>query len=426
MTLDKQVNENVSVRKLLVLDASYSLETIRSCKLEDSVTCRDLDGFFKHVWTVHPFASLVTSRSWTKKYGKPQWHFLSASHTFVEGKMGRFSILSWLPPLNFLLAQVGLFIKLYRLIRKEKISVIRVGDPLYLGIFGLSLARLSKIPLVVRIGGNYDKIRKTTGLPMMPKVFFTTKFEKKVERFVLSRADLVAGANQDNLNFALRNGARQQFSTLFRYGNLVNKQHFVEPAKRPNNGNLLKIIGVEAHQFLLYIGRLESVKHPDHVVQVLSELKNRGNKVKAVLAGNGQCLQSLNELSKSLGVQEDIVLCGNKDQEWLAGVIPLAAVVISPHTGRALLEVALGEVPIVAYDIDWQSELIETGITGELVPYLDLKRMTDSAERFLKDQNYSRAVGKAVRERALSMMDPTVLNDHEREQYSILLNRRKK
>ena len=37
-------------------------------------------------------------------------------------------------------------------------------------------------------------------------------------------------------------------------------------------------------------------------------------------------------------------------------------------TGRALAEAALGGVPIVAYDIDWHSEAVETGVTGELVP----------------------------------------------------------
>ena len=46
--------------KLLVLDTSFTFEAIRQRKLEHSVTCRDLDGFFTHVWTVHPFATLLT------------------------------------------------------------------------------------------------------------------------------------------------------------------------------------------------------------------------------------------------------------------------------------------------------------------------------------------------------------------------------
>ena len=341
---------------MLVLDASYSLEAIRSRKLEDSITCRDLDGFFQHVWTVHPFATLVTSKEWSPKYGKPVWYTLSPVHTFVEGKVGRYAALRWLPPLNFLFSQAGIFISLFRLIRKEKINVIRVGDPLYLGILGWLLSRLCKIQFVVRIGGNYDKIRETTGRPMMPGIFFTTKIEKKVERFILSRANLVAGANQDNLDFALQNGARPEFSTLFRYGNLINKLHFDEPSLRVDGISLLKEIGVEQNKFLLYIGRLESVKHPEDVLKVLAEVRKKGHHIKAVLVGDGESKTLLSNLSKELGIEDQVVFCGNKDQEWLANVIPFAAVVVSPHTGRALLEAALGSAPIVAYDIDWQSE----------------------------------------------------------------------
>lgn len=411
------------MRKILVLDASYSLETIKSCKLEDSITCRDLNGFFQHVWTVHPFATLVTSESWTSKYGKPEWHTINASHTFIEGKIGRFSSLRWIPPLNFLLSQIGIFVTLYKLIKKEKISVIRAGDPLYLGLFGWLLARLLKIPLVIRVGGNYDKICETTGHAMMPRIFFSRKIEKWFERFILSHADLVAGANQDNLNFALKNGARPEYSTLFRYGNLINKHHFTTPDNRPDGAYLLKELGVEPKKFLLYIGRLETVKHPDHVIKILADIRKRGYDIKAVLAGKGECLQALINLSNELGVLNEVVLCGNKDQEWLAQVIPLAAAVVSPHTGRALLEVALGGVPIAAYDIDWQSELIETGITGELVPYADSKKFADAVERFLSNAGYSEFTGSAVRKRALDIMDPVILNEHERSEYLKLLNR---
>ena len=53
-------------RKLLVIDTSFSLEAIKERGLEYSVRCRDLDGFFRHVWSVHPFSSLVTSDAWSE------------------------------------------------------------------------------------------------------------------------------------------------------------------------------------------------------------------------------------------------------------------------------------------------------------------------------------------------------------------------
>lgn len=411
------------MHKLLVLDSSYALEAIRSRGLEDSVTCRDLDGFFEHVWTVHPFATLVTSDEWACRFGRPEVYSLTPVHTFIEGKIGRFAALGRLGALNFLLGQLGLLRSLVRLIRNERIDAIRAGNPLYLGLMGWALSRLCDVPLVVRVGSNNDKIYETTGRPMQKRLFLSRKVEKVIERFVLSRADLVAGANQDNLDFALANGARPEFSTLFRYGNLIDKRHFTAPEDRADGRCGLEELGVEPWRFLLYIGRLETVKHPGDVIQVLAEIRRRGHDLKAVLVGDGQLMPALVEQASQLGVAAQVVFCGNKDQGWLAQTIPFAAVVLSPHTGRALSEAALGAVPIVAYDVDWQGELISSGVTGELVPNRAVMEMANAVEHFLVDRAYARAMADAVRQRALQMLDPTALNRHEREQYAALWKR---
>ena len=411
-------------RKLLVLDTSFTFEMIRERGLLDSVTCRDLGGFFDHVWTVHPFASMLTSAGWTPRYGRPVQHRVNTHHTFIEGKVGRFRALGWLFPINFLISQAGIFLMLLRLIRREKIDVIRVGSPLYVGLFGWALSRLSGIPFVVRVGGNHDKMYETTGQPAEPRLMRSRRVEKMVERFVFPRADLVAGANQDNLDFALANGARPERSTLFRYGNLIDKRHFAEPAERGLEPALLAEAGVAPQGFLIYVGRLVAVKHPDDVLRVLAEVRRKGHDIKAVLAGDGPMRGELVELARQLGVEDQVIFAGNKPQGWLAQVVPHAAVVISPHTGRALSEAALAAVPIVAYDLDWQGELVETGVTGALVPHRDWKAMADAAERFLGDRAHACEMGQAVRRRALEMLDPALLDQHERDRYSLLMEQR--
>ena len=410
-------------KKLLVLDTSYSLEDITKRGILQSVTCRDLNGYFSYVWTVHPFATIVTSPGWVKKFGRPVWHTIAQRHSFIEGKIGRYTWLRWFFPLNFLIGQIGLLFDLKHLVKKEKISVIRVGDMLYLGLFGWALSRLCKIPFVVRVGGNHDKVFETTGQPMQKRLFFTRGIEKKIEHFVLSRAHLVAGANQDNLNFALANGARKAYSTIFRYGNLLDEKHFIEPGKRAEGESLLKIFGLQANVFLLYIGRLEKVKHPDHVIQVLSDVKKNGHNVKALFAGTGNMLEDLKAMANTLGVQDDVVFAGNQNQEWLSRIIPLAAVVLSPHTGRALSEAALGNVAIAAYDIDWQSEIIENEVTGLLVEHPNCKKFSAATERFLSDPSFAKSMAAALRMRALDMLDPEKLNRHEMAAYDALLLR---
>ena len=409
--------KSLTARKLLIIDASYALEAIRTRGLEDSVTCRDLGGFFEHVWTVHPFATLVTSKKWTSRYGKSEWHILAPEHTFIEGKVGRFFILRAFTGLNFFLSQLSIFVSLVRLIRKEKISVIRVGDPHYLGFFGWALSRLCGILLAVRVAANYDLNYMITDKIGSPRLFRARWVEKIFEQFVLKRSDLVVCASYDNLGFVRANGARPEKSTLFRYGNLIDKKHLVDPQDRPDGRPLLKELGLESGRFLMNIGRLEGLKHPDHVLRILAAIRGRGHEIKAVLVGEGELYGPLIELAQELGVQDQVLLCGKQNQQWLATLIPYAAVIVSPITGRALTEAAFGAAPIVAYDLDWQSELIQTGVTGELVTPIEWGNMADAVERFLTNPSYARAMGNAVRQRALEMMDPEILNQHERSVY---------
>ena len=91
-------------------------------------------------------------------------------------------------------------------------------------------------------------------------------------------------------------------------------------------------------------------------------------------------------MSEELDVSDQIVFCGTGIRFGYL-VLPHVSVIISTLTGRALAETALSAVPIVAYDIDWHGEAIETGITGELVPYSNYLHMADAVEKILNDKD---------------------------------------
>lgn len=408
--------------ELLVLDASYTLEMLVERGMEHSVLCRDLDGFFGHVWSVHPFATLLTSDKWTARFGKCVHHSLASRHTFIEGKVGRFGILLGYPKINFLISQILLFISLLLLIWRRPIKIIRVGDPLYLGLFGLALSSLTRAKLVIRVNANNDRVRKDTGKPLYPKLFRSIVLEQRIEHFVFPFADLVAAPNQDNVNYSIASGASAECATIFRYGNLLALEHFSDPTKRQCDLDLFKRLGIEPRKFLLIVGRLERVKFPDDAVQVLAAIRRRGFDVKLVFVGEGDMQAELNDLSVEKGVQNYIIFAGNQNQQALAQLYTFTSAVISPLTGRALSEAALCAAPIVAYDLDWQSDLISTNETGALVPFREWQGIADSIEVYLRNPELTARMGKNARARALSMLDPKILNEHEKEQYSRLLH----
>lgn len=407
--------------KLLVIDTAYTYETICKRGMYDALTSVELGGFFERVWTVHPVATLTTSTGWSAPYGRFIEHRVNDRHVFIEGKVTRFRLPKALFAVNFLMSQAELFLHLWRLMRRERIAVIRAGDPLYSGLVAWALSRVGGIPFIVRLGANHDKYYEVVGRPLMPRLFRWRKIERLVERFVLKRAAFVAGANRDYADFAARSGTPPERVTIFGYGNLLDRSHFVDPLLRGDASSELEGLGVKRGKYLLYIGRLLPGKRPDDIVRVLAELRARGHNLKAVLVGEGAMRDELELLAAELRVSDQVILAGGRSQHWLAQVIPHAAAVLSPATGRALSEAALGGAAVVAYDIDWQGEIIRHGETGELVPFSQWLGMADAVERIIMDPDYSAVLGAGARRAALEMFEPSRLIDHEREVYGRLI-----
>lgn len=401
-----------------MVDGSYTYETIARLGLEQSVFARDLDGFFRHVWSVHPFGDVSTPAG---ESGAPDLHELNPRHSFIQGRPGGFRFLERVFPLNFLIGQADLLQRLRRLVRREGITLVRAGDPLYMGLFGWILAKSCGIPLVVRINGNNDRLRTNTGQPLYPRLLRSIAIEQAIERFVLKRTDLVVAPNQDNLDFAIAKGANPHRAAIFRYGNLIAPGHLVEPSQRACDPAVFDKLGVEPRRYLLCVSRLQKLKFPDDAVRVLASARRAGHDVKLVLAGEGPMREELENLAAELEVTEWVVFAGNLRQDALQQLNAQAAAVISPLTGRALSESAMGGAAIAAYDLDWQSDLIETGVTGELVPFRDAEALGAAVVKFLDSPDYAGAMGRAVRERALEMLDPDKLNAFERETYANLL-----
>lgn len=408
-------------RRMLSLDATYSYAMIRARKLEHEITTRDLDGYFDHVWTVHPLVG--ASPEHTLEYAvarrPPAW--VAERHTMMEGTVAWSPHLARFPTLNLVLAQCALFRQLYRLIRAERISVVRAGDPFYLGLLGLLLSRLRRVPLVVRINCNYDNAYEDGGFLAYPRLLRWRWLEKAIAGFVLRRADLVAPGSQDNLEYALANGATPDRSTIWTYGTWVDPIHFsLEPAERPS---VRAELGLDDRPFIVLVGRLEAPKHPDDVVRVLAEAKARQPDLAAVLVGGGGMHGELEGLARQLGVESDLHIIGYRDQPWLAAALASADVVVSPITGRALVEACLSATPVVAYDVEWQGEIIRTGETGILVPYRDVTAMAEAVCQLLDDPELGDHLGRRARSEVSQTMDPDLLKDKERADYEKLLMR---
>ena len=406
--------------RLMVIDSAYTLHVIRTRRLERFLDERDLGGFFEHVWTVHPLIGASPDEPPENAFGPPRVERLSATNTFVSGPIGRYPILARLPWTNFILAQRALLKVAGRIAREEGIAVVRAHDPFVLAIVGRIVARAARLPLMVFLQGNYDYLYASTGALAYPRLLRSRKLEQRIARWALRHADAVAGANQNNLDYGLQNGARPERSVLLRIGRAIDPHHFVAPSARASVPE-----SAEARRpFVVYVGRLLELKHPDDVVRAVAVAIRMGGDLDVVLVGDGPMREQIVTLAKELGIADRLVLMGNRDQVWLSRFLPHAAAVASPLTGRALVEAALAGAPLVAYDVEWHRELVKDSETGLLVPYRDVEAFGAALARVVRDPALGRRLGESGRAFAMRLMDPEALTAHERAVYEWLMRRR--
>lgn len=407
-------------KKLITFDMSFTYKIIKERNLSAALESRSLDDYFTKVISVHPLSGLFEVSS--ERYGMPNIIDISANHIFIEGKVGLTKWLAWIPPLNFIIAQFFLVNKLIKISKKEKVSLIKIGDPYYLGIIGLIMKFFLKVPLVIRVCARYDGIYKKTGRAIMPNLFRFRWVEKKIERIVLKRCDLIAGANEDNMNYGIENGAPEEKCTVFRYGNLLDSSHWIDPTKRDNVDVQIHNLGLKNKKFLTTISRLEPGKYIEHVIFTVQELRKRQIDVYALLIGDGSLRKEFENLAISKGISNYIKFAGNCKQEFIANILPYSSIILSPHMGRGLAEAALSGVPIVGYDHDWQREVIINNKTGYLIEHENWMAMSDAVEHLLDNQNIAEKLGKNVKEHIENMMEPKNLNAHEISYYNKLIN----
>lgn len=403
-------------RSLVVVDTSYPSWTIGDWGTWEAVTCRDLDGYFDEVLTVNPIATAAPGGQ-TPGASFPQTTRISQAHTFVDGtdRYDWRGSSRYMPrALQFFIAQSQLLVQTVQWGRHNGAVAVRAGDVLYAGLFGLATARILGVPLVVRVGGNNARMRRELGRALMSRLFRVPAIEELVELLVLRNASAVLAANSDYLEFAVQSGADRTRCHVIRYGNLIDRDHFVAPSARLNPQSYLDEYGISGGvSIIMYVGRLEEAKRVDDVVQVCRRLRDDGHEFTCLLIGEGSEERQLREELGRFDLNDRVLLCGSRTQEWLASVLPRASVVVSPLTGRALTEAALAGAPVVAYDVDWQSEIIEHGVTGLLAPFGDVEALTAGAEYLLANPESAAKLGWALRQRALAMMDPMMLNSLE-------------
>lgn len=149
------------------------------------------------------------------------------------------------------------------------------------------------------------------------------------------------------------------------------------------------------------IGPFKKQKNLSDFVAAISILKKHGNKIRAVIVGDGEERARLESLARSLDVEQEVFFAGwLGTKEKIARLLKVSDVFLltSLWEGlpRSLVEAAAAGVPICANAVDGVADIITDGETGLLAPPCDAARAAANVEKIIGDEKIARRLASSA------------------------------
>ncbi len=155
--------------------------------------------------------------------------------------------------------------------------------------------------------------------------------------------------------------------------------------------------------YLLFVGRLRLRKGVEVLLHAMAQLENHGGAPLLLLAGDGERLDSLRDLSDELGLTDRVDFLGRRDaaeiRELLADATALVVPSIYEGMPLVILEAMDSGTPVVASAVSGIPEVVLDGETGWLVPSERTTALAEALVAVATSPEEARKRGRAGRRR---------------------------
>jgi glycosyltransferase involved in cell wall biosynthesis len=149
------------------------------------------------------------------------------------------------------------------------------------------------------------------------------------------------------------------------------------------------------------VGRLEPVKYTQDLIKMFSICSKARNDLVLMIAGDGELKKGMKDAAALEGVRDAVVFLDRLPQEELKDLYITADVACFTSAGFTMIEAALAERCIIAYDFEWHSEFIGNNERGLLVPFGDTVKFAAAVLRAIGDRELRTMLGRNARDFAL-------------------------
>lgn len=271
--------------------------------------------------------------------------------------------------------------KIYRLITHRRIDLVCAHADKELRVGGLA-AWLAGVPVVVS---------REMDLPLKDSVlnrFFYTKIASAIMvNSVATMNTLVASAQWLN---------RDRITVVW-------KGIDIETFKRAQPLNLRKEFGLGDNAVIAgFVGRLEEQKGITTLLEAMSGVVERNNRITLIVAGDGPMKDSVTTFCRDHHLDKNIVLAGFREDipAFMKGIDFLVMPSNWEGFGYSAAEAMASGKPVIATNVSSLPEIVQDGTTGILVPPRKPEKLAEAMLALADDVTLREALGGAGARRA--------------------------
>ncbi len=308
------------------------------------------------------------------------------------------------------------FVELYRRMRQERPDIVHTHSA-KAGALGRVAAKLAGVPIIIHTFHGH-LFRGYFGALRTKLVILT----ERVLSLITTRIIAVTESQKEE---------------LFRYKiapwrKLVNVPLGLELDALLNlegeQGKFRSELGLDPSDPLIgSVARLVPVKGHFYLFQAARKVIAAIPKAKFIVVGDGMLKSELRDLVNSLGIQNNVIFCGFREDlpRIYADLDILVLTSLNEGLPVAVIEAMASQTPVVAYDVGGVRDLIEPGVNGISVPFGDVDGLAESIIRLLKSPRERESLGRSGRRKVYPRLHRKRMIQEIENLYTELLKKNK-
>jgi glycosyltransferase involved in cell wall biosynthesis len=281
--------------------------------------------------------------------------------------------------------------RIFSLLEAYPVALIRCSDPYISGPIGLVLRLVFQIPFCVSIHTDYEKC-EILQPHSLPRTFGSLRLSRMIEKLILRRASIVLPISGYLKRVLEQKGAPFRRMEIFPHG--VDLSRFLTPSAF----DPYEHFQIPATMSIISsVGRIDLDHYVDDLLEVAVRIVQQHSDVVFVLAGDGVERGRLEAHVRELGLGQRILFPGMIDNKQVAGLRQNSALAICFFDGFSLIEACASGCPVIAYDVEWNFELVKNVETGFLVKEKEVKTVEEKIDFLLRNPSLRKTMGEKGR-----------------------------